>query len=181
MDEYGDYCLLTECPDGYVFDLSRERCESCYDRDPYLVETPDECAKCPNREIDPAYEDENICTIKCPDNYFKETHGQECLSCDVIYVVNSTNATECARCPNRMMVGDTECALKECPDGHIKSDDHYCWPCDMTDAIWSDPVECAKCGNRKMFTTRSGSDVCVLKECPDGKILDDWGECYKPR
>ena len=182
MNEDGYYCLLSECPDGYVFDVYRERCESCDERESFLLESPEECAKCPNREIDPSYEDAYICTIKCPDNHYKDTHDQSCVSCDDVTATRSAKKSECDKCPNREMItfgSENLCALKECPAGRMQDGNlHDCYSCTTTYGVpTDDQLECAKCENRQLITTKAGFKACVLKECPDGKPVDDWGDC----
>ena len=182
MSESGDYCLLHECPDGYVFDLYLERCESCDYHYNFSLESPEECAKCPNREIDPSYEGEYVCTTKCPDNHYKDTHNQSCVSCDDVTATRNAKKSECDKCPNREMItygSDNLCALKECPAGRMHDGNmHDCYSCTTTYGIpTDDQLECARCENRQWITTEVGFKACVLKECPDGKPVDDWGDC----
>ena len=85
--------------------------------------TPEECAKCPNREVDKR----DYCVLKeCPENHFRNAAGT-CLPCDTLeapYPRVSEDA-ECLKCSNRTMVRtkdmpDPECILKECPPNHVR-------------------------------------------------------------
>ena len=110
----------------------------------------------------------------------------DCVSCNYLGVEDDVKESQCiTKCSNREMkidkYGKKVCALKECPDKHIVDAYHECWSCDMEYPINVDSLECDKCPNRKMITTPGNYNYCVLKECPEGKIMDAYGECYTPR
>lgn len=85
--------------------------------------TPEECAKCPNREVDKW----NYCMLKeCPENHFRNADGT-CLSCNTLEAPypRVREDAECLKCSNRTMIRTKdmpapECILKECPPNHVR-------------------------------------------------------------
>jgi hypothetical protein len=174
MSDYGS-CNLVECPDEYLFDAYGQVCRSCDESSSYLVENPDECRKCPNREL----EGDNICGIKCLGNYFKNKDN-DCIPCDDLDSEEDVTEFQCTKkCDNREIkttkYGREVCALKECPDRHIVDSYHGCWSCNTKYAF--DSSECSDCTDREIITTKYGYEVCALKVCPSGTNRDDDGNC----
>ena len=63
-------------------------------------------------------------------------------------------------------------------DNHFRRRVYGCTSCEEFIAVGTTASECGKCSNREMFTF-NGETNCALKECPDGKVLDEYS--YKPR
>ena len=82
-----------------------------------------------------------------------------CRHCNISGSV-ATDAQECGRCPNRVMLSNGRCVLP-CPVRQFMENDAYmhCYPCNMTDAFPADAAECAKCPEREM----QEDGKCVLK------------------
>jgi len=124
-----------KCPDEAP--ILNSKMDECYGCNTSVVSVSEkECAKCSNREFEKGRcwvkEDAQDVTVW---KYLAQ--GGQCLDwCEEELVIGEcddlashvSRSKDCIACPNRTMVGKY-CALKECPDGTIRSKIGGCWSC----------------------------------------------------
>ena len=199
-----------DCSDNTASAASETECAKCSNRImldngncalkecPQLRNSSGSCVACSN-DSSMYYTDANACIV-CP-NRFKDVDGR-CYSCDRNASITA-EASECAKCSNRVMLNNVTCA-PICPDGQWRASDGegICRSCTVSSIHYAAASECAKCSNRFMSTigtciacNNSGAisasttecakcserkmqgGKCVLKECPSGKTKQDDGSC----
>lgn len=171
------FCTLKECPSN-SFRTSEQNCRLCEDSRAEKT-SEEECAKCPNR-----YFLDGFCMPKnCPENHFRNSDG-DCIACDVHRVIKASE-DECSKCNNRHM-NDGVCVIT-CPenfylDAPIDISQHVdsyteCIPC-IKHSI-TNPEECLKCSNRKVYLDSIDKHTphCGEKSCSPNFFLDNDGYC----
>ena len=144
------------------------------------------CAACDNtdhpRKIF-TYNGKNYCGLKNCYSYSFQGSDGSCHDCITgAYIESSVDG--CNECnnyyPRRIVVynGKNYCALPECDQNqfHAIYDYGECSFCSQTLSPATDPLECARCDNRKIFTY-NGENYCGLKECGNGSYQDLQGNC----
>ena len=108
IEKEQDVCYLKECPDGYFFDSRHKNCLPCdYAEQKCLDVSPEECAKCPNRQLN-KYKYTTQCELpfSCPPDKplmtlwggFEDMCEKNCYSsCKDVEV--SFWADDCSICP----------------------------------------------------------------------------------
>jgi len=105
--EEQNVCYLKECPEGYFFDVRHKNCLPCdYKTDQCLDVSPEECEKCPNRQMN-KYKFTTQCEMpfSCPEDKpamsiwggFEDSCEKECHSCED--AGESFWADDCSVCP----------------------------------------------------------------------------------
>lgn len=168
------------CPGDKPMKSSMGSCFACSAVWGFSVDATTECAKCPNWI----------------------SVGSSCHSCSQPSHI-STDATTCAKCPNREMK-DGKCILicsegqfrtsnggDECFDCNVSTQvmsnatecakcpnrflvGQWCYPCNAGSGVFASVAECARCPNREM----QNNGLCILKECHDGQWRNSAGSCY---
>ncbi len=144
--EYGNYCALKQCPEGFFSDIDGN-CKECSFL--YTVESKEEnCNSCANREWD--YRNRSCILKECPEEYFRTKRGS-CEQCSIKDGIE-TEEENCTQCPNRKYK-DGICILKECPISEpVRNEEGTCRSCDSL--LEYDDVnkkECIKCPNREFI------------------------------
>ena len=146
---------------------------SCDELSDELISTPEQCAKCPNREMV-----KNACLLKCakslkrvathctepcPANNFQEsewTTNGNCYPCNT-YLSIISSEEECQKCPERSyqtvwiehgsLYEEKRCILRACPTEEIRTIAGECVPCQSVHNVisYTTEEECLKCPNRK--------------------------------
>ena len=107
LEEKQDVCYLKDCPDGYFFDFRHKNCLPCdYETEECLTVSPEECAKCPNRQMN-KYKFTTQCELpfSCPKDKpamhiwggFEDACGKDCYPCEE--AGDGFWADDCSVCP----------------------------------------------------------------------------------
>lgn len=109
-------CVLKECPRGYF--KAGGHCALCDELEVQGYIEPDECFKCPNREL---YGQE--CVLKkCPDGYFRNKEGA-CIKCGSESAYSwrlLATKEECAKCESTISYNGYCILPQECPSNYFK-------------------------------------------------------------
>ena len=136
-------CYLKECPDGYFFDSRHKNCLPCdYAEQKCLNISPEECAKCPNRQMS-KYVFTTQCELpfSCPPDKpamhvwagFEDSCRKDCYPCEK--AGKGFWADDCSVCPGYEVDDSAEfdfgkvfCSLKDTKSTEDEEDIEYYEP-----------------------------------------------------
>ncbi|XP_024081815.1 furin-like protease 2 isoform X2 [Cimex lectularius] len=138
--------------------------------------------------------DLGLCLQRCPDGYYEDTAGNQCISCQGNCASCPDGPNICSSCDHHLILHNSTC-VASCPKYTYETDDYRCNPCHSSCGTCKQggASGCVTClddspasvnGHCPLPGTRCSTPHCVTclsgvcSECAAGYLLNNAHHCY---